>query len=200
LKLVGSADAPLEPWLEAAGGPAAEPGKTGEVTLDLEPGRYWYFSTESGEGEGAKSDSELGMKGELTLEGDSGAEFPVAAPASILASDYHFKFDGFEAGENTIAFRNAGQQLHHALFFPLLPGKTVEDAKQAFEAEGEPSGPPPVDFEKGVGTTVINPGQTMIVHLELPAGSYVAVCFMPDKGTAGPPHAAKGMLAELKVE
>lgn len=200
LAQVSSEDAPLEDWVEAAGGVGGTaPGQANEATLDLEPGTYWYFCTESSEaGEESVSHATNGMAGELTLVGDSGAEIPDAS-AEITAKDYSFDLDGLEAGANTVEFANEGKQIHHALLFPVAAGKTFDEAKAAFLSEEPPEGPPPVDFEKAVGTAVVNPGQRIVATMNLQKGTYVVVCFMPDKGTAGPPHLTKGMLTELKV-
>lgn len=200
LAQVSSEEAPLEEWVVAAGGVGATPpGQSNEVTLDLEPGAYWYFCTESSEvGEESVPHATGGMAGELTLVGDSGAEFPEAS-AEITADDYSFELDGLEEGDNAIEFSNEGKQLHHALLFPVAAGKTFAEAKEALLSEEEPEGPPPIDFENVVATAVVNPGQRMVVNIRLGKGTYAVVCFLPDKGTAGPPHATKGMLTELKV-
>jgi hypothetical protein len=200
LAQVTSEEAPLEDWVVAAGGVGATPpGQANEATLDLEPGTYWYFSTESsGEGEETVPDAAAGMAGELTLTGDSGAEFPDAS-AEIGAVDYSFDLDGLEEGDNSVEFSNEGKQLHHALLVPVAAGKTFATAKEALLSEEEPEGPPPVDFENAVATPVVSPGHRMVANMRLGKGTYVVVCFLPDKGTAGPPHATKGMIAELKV-
>ncbi len=66
-------------------------------------------------------------------------------------------------------------------------------------SEGEAGGPPPIDFAKGVGTTVIDGGIAQNISLDLKAGKYAVVCFISDRA-GGKPHAAKGMLEELTVE
>jgi hypothetical protein len=83
--------------------------------------------------------------------------------------------------------------------YPVAAGKTFADAKAALQSSEEPEGPPPIDFEHGSRTAVIDPGQTIVTSAELTKGTYVLFCFMPDKGTAGPPHVAKGMVAEAVV-
>ena len=205
LSEVESEDAPLSDWVDPPGGAShAVPGATTRSTLELEPdATYWYFCTESsgGEEEGTEEVSHAGngMAGEFTVEGDSGAELP-DAPASVTAKDYSFEVSGLKAGKNTIAFVNDGpEQIHHALFFPVVEGKTFEDAKAALTSEEETEGPPPVDFENGVGTTVMGADHSMVVELDLKPGTYALICFMPDKGTAGPPHASKGMLTEVTI-
>lgn len=187
-------------WIKtAAGVGSTAPGKTGRVTVELPAGKYFYFCTESsGEDENSVQHATNGMSGEITLTGDTGAALP-ETDASVTASEYKFDVEGLKAGENTFTFANGGKQLHHVLALPIAAGKTIDDVKAAFASEQEPSGPPPVDFEKAVGTAVVGPGQSEVVTWNLPAGDYAMVCFMSDYDTQGPPHASKGMLQELKV-
>ena len=56
--------------------------------------------------------------------------------------------------------------------------------------EGD-NGPPPVDFEKLQGTTVLDAGREQIDELELAAGRYALVCFLTNRA-GGPPHARAG--------
>lgn len=39
--------------------------------------------------------------------------------------------------------------------FPYLEGATLADVKQVFMQEGEPAGPPPLDFEGIAGSAVL---------------------------------------------
>ena len=201
LEVVGSEDAPVPRWVQnGAGLGLVRPGETISATVDLEPGTWWYFCSESSgeDGEERISHAANGMSGEFTVEGESGAELP-ATDASVTAADYRFDIAGLKAGENTFTFENAGKNLHHALAFPIAEGKTFADAQTFLTTEGEPTGPPPVDFENSVGTAVIGPGQSQVVTWDLKPGSYAVLCFMPDYETAGPPHVAKGMITELKI-
>ena len=201
-----SEESPIGDWVKAAGGPPhTVRNATSRATMELEPGAtYWYFCTESsgGDEEGSEEIGHAtnGMSGEFTVaDEESGAELPDAA-ATITAKDYSFEISGLKAGKNTVTFANEGpKQLHHALLFPIAEGKSFAEAKTFLMSDEEPDGPPPVDFDNGVGTTVLGAGKTMVVDLEVNAGSYALICFMPDLGTAGPPHAAKGMITEVTV-
>jgi hypothetical protein len=99
----------------------------------------------------------------------------------------------------SVTFDNAGEELHHAIAAPINDGKTIADVKEFFMTEGgPPSGPPPVDFEGGFGTAVLDGGAKEVADLELKAGRYAFVCFIPDRA-GGPPHIAKGMLQEIEI-
>ena len=195
---VSDDDAPMATWLEhAMGAGTVAPGQTAKVTVELKPDtEYGFFCTEQSEEGGAHA--QHGMSGTFTTGDDSGAEMPEGT-ASVVTDEYGFTFDGLQAGANTIAFTNEGEMLHHVLLVPLAEGATFEQAKEALMSEEEPEGPPPVEFEKGVFSAVAGTGDTIVYEANLAAGKYVAICFMPDKGTAGPPHIAKGMIQEVDV-
>jgi hypothetical protein len=166
----------------------------------LAPGRYAIADDESTEGEGeGKSFADLGAKGEFTVTGEaSDADLPVQ-PATLTAKEYSFEFAGLKAGANKVRFENTGKQLHHAIMFPIARGKTIADAKKAFTSDSPPKGPPPVDFDNGLSTQVIDGGIAQNIELDLKAGKYAVVCFIQDR-EGGPPHVAKGMISELDVK
>jgi len=56
-----------------------------------------------------------------------------------------------------------------------------------------------VDFEGGVGTTVLDGGKKQVAELEFKKGKYAFVCFIQDR-KGGPPHVAKGMVQEVEVK
>lgn len=207
LKIVEAEEATKIPSFMQDGGGlgTVAPGKTGSATQVLAPGKWVIWDDEGGE-EGP-GNSELGAKGEFMVTGPaSDAELP-AQDATVTATDegegkekeYSFEFEGLKAGTNAVRFENTGDELHHALFFPMREGATIKEVEKAFASEDEPEGPPPVDFMGGVGTTVIDGGIEQNISLDLKAGKYAVVCFISDR-EGGKPHAAKGMLKELTVE
>ncbi|HEV2776231.1 MAG TPA: hypothetical protein VGV90_11625 [Solirubrobacteraceae bacterium] len=208
-EVVSEEGAPIPAWIEDGGGvPTVPPGETVSVTQVLAPGKYAIADDESEEGENGKSFADLGAKGEFMVTGEAvDVELP-AQPATLTATDdgggddgeYGFEFKGLKGGTNQVRFENTGEQLHHAIMFPINKGKTIEDAEKAFMEEGPPKGPPPVAFDKGVGTQVIDGGIAQNLTLELqPATNYAVICFIQDR-KGGKPHIAKGMIEELKVE
>ena len=210
LKIV-DAEEPQEipTWMQDGGGlGSVAPGASATATQVLAPGKYVIWDDEGGDE--APGNSELGAKGEFMVTGEpSDAELP-EVPATVTATDegtdgpeadetYSFEFEGLKAGTNQVRFENTGDQLHHALFFPMNEGATIKQVEEAFASEEEPEGPPPVDFMNARGTTVIDGGIAQNVSLDLEAGKYAVVCFISDRD-GGEPHAAKGMIEELTVE
>ena len=206
LKIVNADETKIPEWMQDGGGVSAvKPGATATATQVLAPGKYVIWDDEGGDDDDAPGHDELGAKGEFEVTGPAvDAELP-ARPATVTATDegtdgkkptYDFEFEGLKAGANQVRFENTGDQLHHALFFPIIGNKTIEQVEKAFASE---SGPPPVDFEKGVGTTVIDGGIAQNITLDLEAGRYAVICFLSDR-EGGKSHAELGMLKELTVE
>ncbi len=191
---------PFPSWLEEATGVGvAAPGRIAEATVELTEGTWAFFCTELTEQPSGPpvSHATHGMAGTFEVDGDASGVLP-ETDTTIATGEYTFDVKGIEAGENVVEFRNDGGMFHHVVAFPMTPGTTFADVQKAF-ASDDRSAPPPLDFTKGIGTAVLGPGQRLVTTLDLPVGDYVLICFIPDSGTAGPPHLAKGMLQELKL-
>lgn len=200
VEAVTSDGGPIPDWIEDGGGVApVEPGQTGTVSQVLAPGEYVVLDLfEPEEEENSQSNAELGSTAEFTVEGEpADAELP-ETEATITAEDYSFSAEGLQPGKNTIRFENTGEELHHAILFPINEGVEFSEVEEAFGSEEGPEGPPPVDFERQVGTAVIDGGIAQNVELELEEGRYAALCFIQDR-EGGPPHVAQGMISELTV-
>ena len=208
LKVVNTDAGKIPDWMQDGGGlGAVKPGTSATATQVLAPGKYAIWDDEGADGEDAPTFDELGAKGEFTVTGERGNAALPDVSATVTATDtfegddkeYDFEFSGLKAGKNEVRFENTGDELHHALFFPIAKGKTIKDVEEAFTSDEEPQGPPPVDFENGVGTAVIDDGVEQNIELDLKAGKYAVVCFTTDR-KGGKPHAEKGMIKELTVE
>ena len=72
--------------------------------------------------------------------------------------------------------------------------------KTFLASTGAPTGPPPVDYEKGAGSSVIEKSEgSLLAEITLVAGRYALVCFISDRA-GGAPHFTKGMLTEVVVK
>jgi plastocyanin len=185
--------APIPAWVHGAGGTGSTaPGASATATQDLKPGTYIVTDT-------AASDQGAKLKGafatvKVTGE-DAGGDLP-ASTATIEAFEYGFKASGLKTGKNTISFSNTGTQLHHVIAAPMKPGATLAQVKAAFTKS---NGNPPLDFDKVSGTAVLDGGAKQVTELDFAKpGKYALLCFLSDRA-GGPPHVAKGMVAEVDV-
>jgi hypothetical protein len=192
-------DAPIPTWVHGAGGvgtvgPGAPPG-VAWVKLDA-GATYFFFCTETTDDN--KKHSSLGMLGQLQMQGASPANALPAADATLVAKDYSFDIPGLKAGPNTIVFRNDGpNQLHHFVAAPITAGKTLDDVKAALASQN-PTGPPPLDFQKAVSVSATDPGQLLSARMTFAPGKYAFLCFLTDHA-GGPPHFTKGMISEYTI-
>jgi hypothetical protein len=189
LKITNADGGPIPSWLTDGGGiGTVKAGATGTTTQELPAGR-WILVPDTENDKVKPQTPVLEVTG-----GESGGALP-KTNATISASEYRFNSSGLKGGNNTVEFANDGKQLHHVIAFPLLPGKTLAQAKTFLTTE---KGQPPVDFENGVETTVIDGGQKQVVTMNLKSGKYALVCFIQDRA-GGPPHFNKGMISEATV-
>jgi len=187
-RILQSDGGPIPSFIHGAGGVGmVAPGESATATDVLEPGRYFVFDTEGG---GAA---------ELEVTGEAGDPQLPETEASITAEDYGFATEGLKPGSNEITFENVGEELHHVIASPINPGVDFEQVREFVTSDEEPSGRPPIDFESSVGTAVLDGGKSQVTELELRKGRYALLCFIQDR-KGGPPHVAKGMVAEVAVK
>jgi hypothetical protein len=127
-------------------------------------------------------------------EGSGGGELAHDG-GTITATEYAFESDGLKAGRNRVLFDNAGEEPHVIAAIGIKQGRPFEEAKRFFRTE---KGPPPIDESRAFSTAVVEGGVKQAVELDLEAGRYVLICFVPDR-KGGPPHVAKGMISEAEV-
>lgn len=185
---------PPPPWIEEAGGVnTPEPGGQSSATLMIEPGTYavvCFVDTPDKVPHLMK-----GMIKELTVTPSSGSVAATATPdVTVTLSDYTFSFSTpLTPGKHVLKVENTAAQHHEFVLFQLLPGKTMDDfAKWGADYKG----PMPAKAIGGVPGMVT--GQTEYVPMELTAGDYVAICFLPD-AKDGKAHMMHGMVMPLKV-
>lgn len=188
-------EGPIPGWIHGAGGAGVAP-PDGEAagTQILEPGTHYLIAEGSGDDAGPATAAKL----EVTGSGQEDAELP-EADARIVADEYSFETADLEAGSNTIKFENVGRELHHALAFPIQGDTPIAEVQQFFQGQGQQQGPPPIDFEGGFGTPVLDGGTAQTIELEIEPGRYALVCFIPNRA-GSPPHAALGMVNEIEIK
>ena len=113
---------------------------------------------------------------------------------TVRATEFAFDMPkSIPAGPTTFRLVNNGKEFHHLSIIKLEQGKTLADFTEAVK-----SGKPPEWAVAVGGPNAAVPGQTIAATMNLEAGEYVAICFIPSPGEQAP-HAAKGMIAPLTV-
>ncbi|MEA2901556.1 MAG: hypothetical protein QOH36_1443 [Actinomycetota bacterium] len=187
---------PVPDWISEGGGiGSVAPGQTGKASFKLSAGKHivWDDDTDAND----KNNGTRGGIAELDVEGTGSGDLPDAV-GTVSAKEYEFTVQNLKAGATTIRFENTGKEFHHFIAAPMTEGATLDQVKAFFAAEGEPPGPPPLDFEKGVGAPVLGAGNAMVANLLLKEGNYAMVCFINDRA-GGPPHFTLGMLQQVTV-
>lgn len=186
--------APLD-FVSWVGGPSmAAPGMAASATLSLRPGTYYWLCFVASPANGTPH-LEQGMIRPMVVEEGPSGELPEASNLLIL-SDYDFKFaQPLTPGRHTIRVRNHAAQPHEIVLVKLMPGKTLDDLMAWVEA-GEQGPPPAVPVG---GMQAVDQGVVANFDLELEAGEYGALCFVPDVKD-GRPHLAHGMIKQFRID
>lgn len=207
------------------GGPnAGAVGTTTNVIVDLTPGQYLVACLIPDEATGMPH-AAMGMLTPMEVTEAASASEP---PESDVAIDLvEFAFPGLSseiaAGKHTWAITDTGAQLHELVVYKMAEGVPYSVAASIFLAPPEASpeaspegmeempaemaspvaesspaagGPPP--FVGIGGIAPMNPGITNYLEIDLTAGDYFAICFIPDFET-GAPHFALGMIMPFTV-
>lgn len=221
IEIITSEDEKTPEWIHGAGGVGlTPPGQQGTTYINLPPGDYGVISLGAGGDEDAPPPATRGALAEFEVtEGEPG-ELPQAS-ATIVAKDegehkdaaegqdtgegeetedheHSFEATGLKPGSNTVLFDNRSEELHHAVLAPIIGDTTLEEVEEALASEEPPEGPPPVDFENAVITSVLDGETKQVTELELKEGRYALVCFISDR-EGGKPHAAEGMVEEVTI-
>ena len=220
IELFGKEAAPIPDWVSFPGGAGnTAPGQTVTATLNLRPGKYMTF--DGGDPDEGASKSSRGALAEFEVTAGEDGPLPASTATITAATDeaaeeaaeaaegtdehakhaHSFEISGLKAGKNRLRFVNKGKEDHHAVLFPIVPGKTIADVEKFFMQQGRPTGPPPVDFEGGASTAVTGGDTEQVADLVLAKpGKYAVVCFLTDRDGKGKPHFAEGMLEEADVK
>lgn len=182
------------PFVTFPGGPAViDPGQNLEVTINLTPGRYvvlCFVAGHDGVAHAAK-----GMVS-MTEVVDNKAR-PAATPkADLVITLRDFAFDmpaEIHAGQQTWRVVNEGPQPHELSLIKLAEGKTFDDVMAFMQ---NPAGAPP--FTDVGGMQALDKDAVGYVSMNLQAGNYVALCFVPDPASHKA-HAEMGMIKAFTI-
>lgn len=136
-----------------------------------------------------------------TASSDAGAvqtgSAPAGGPAEVAVTLGDFTIDvpaTVPAGPVRFTATNTGAEEHQMALVRLAEGETVDDVLAAVGAD------PVAAFEDLAfvgGPQGVAPGGTQAMEVDLPAGRYAALCFIPSPD--GVPHVMKGMVTELEA-
>lgn len=186
---------PPPAWATDAGGPnGAVPGQSAEATMTLEAGKYVLVCFIPSPGERAPHLMK-GMVRELTVTPAKSAAMAPKADVDMRLTDYAFTLSKpLAAGRHVVRVVNDAAQSHEFQLVRLAPGKTAMEV--AHWVEDGMKGPPP-GMPIG-GVTAVAKGRAVLVPVELSAGSYGLICFLPD-AKDGKPHFVHGMAQTFTV-
>ena len=196
--ITGNRPQEIPDWIQAYGGVGAtNPGETGTATVKLDEGHYVAVDDVKGGPQQPHA--------EFDVSGDNGADLP-DADATVTAAttdsddpahEYEWKDEGLKAGENTITFDSEGDEaLHILVAAPIQGNATIEDVAKDLDSNGPPRS---VDITKAVQTSIIDGGKQEVAKLNLQAGRYAFICFLPDRDEPDKPHYKEGLLKEVTV-
>ncbi len=172
------------------GGPGnIDPGQTGQAIVNL-PAGQWAVTPP-------------GNQPFATLTATAGTPGALAEPnAAVTITEIDFSFTGFEhvpAGPQIWKVVHKGTQ-PHMLVLLGVPASTTIAQIMALMSAPQNATPMPggLDFNalKDMGGVDLqSAGTTVWPVLNLPAGRYAALCFVPDPNKGGEPHAMEGMIS-----
>ncbi len=99
------------------------------------------------------------------------------------------------AGMTEMVLTNTGRELHHQQLMTVPEGMSSDDLIAGL-LSGE-AGPLPPGVAAAGGVGLIGPGATGRTTLNMTAGNYLIVCFIPN--AEGVPHMALGMVKPITV-
>lgn len=186
---------PPPAWAVFVGGPNTPTPQQGQVetAVDLAPGNYAVICVIP-DVDGAPHMMK-GMSKALTVTPAKTSATMPPSDLTLTLNDYEFNFSKpLTPGKHAVQIVNKASQMHEAVMFRLEPGKTGEDIAQWVESGMQ--GPPPAAPVAGISTMA--PGKDNTLMLDLSAGNYALICFVPD-AKDGKPHFAHGMIHNFKL-
>jgi len=177
---------------------AISPGDPERLIADLKTGEFLLDATEPADG--PPSTDVKYITHMFTADKAVGTTEPKADVTAEM-NDFAFVMpDEIKAGKQMWRVSNTGKQFH--LMLVLKPNENVnpEAVVKAMMDETQSGAPP---FEVVTEVAPMGDGQQQWVEVDLPPGTYVVVCPVPDvNATGGPPvsHLAHGMHKTLVVK
>jgi hypothetical protein len=186
---------------EMAGGTGAFTGPS-QAIIDLTPGEWIAWA---GFPDAPQPPVGLSVTGEAGATPAAGTE--PAADVTVTMFEYDFAVEGaLTPGSHVFAVTDVGAQPHE-MFMLRAPGPvTEEQVAQVLDMEmtgatpaPDTDLPNPEEFIPAAAMTPLSMGKTGWIPVNLEAGTYIMLCFVPDI-ESGMPHAYHGMYQVITVE
>jgi hypothetical protein len=166
------------------------PGRTFRTSVDLPPGSY-VAAAFGGRTRG------LGRFATFEVTGASTGGALPRADATIQMYDHGFRVPRRIDGDGTLRVDNIGRNEHFIVGIRLNRGVNPREVRRQLIAGQEPEGPPPGEFVSII--SVVSPGTSNVVDVDLRPGVYVIACFYADRASAGRDHSEFGMVRQVTV-
>ena len=165
------------------------------VTESLRPGTYYLVDLGNAPANGRPALTTLEVTGGRHHQHDG----DLTSDLTVTTADDRFPAPDTWPAAGTYTFANEDDTPHFMAMVPVQAG-TTDDQVQAALNDPTLTGPPSfaADGPSG-GNDVVSPGYSLQVAYDLPAGTYVLLCFVADEET-GMPHAAMGMHKVVVLE
>lgn len=159
--------------------------------VETHPARPGRFSTVLRAGHYLVLDQSGGGLARLTVTGSHVRRVHASHHGTVTAFSYGFGSSPRAlTAHGWIRLSNQSEQPHFVEFQRVKPGTTASMVRKTLAADA--SGTPSWTLKANLSSGVISPGNTEVMHVDLPAGRYVLLCWWPDDKT-GMPHALMGM-------
>lgn len=171
------------------------PGEARSGIVDLPAGTYLGFGTI------APWISIFEIEGDAIDAPDPEATLGV----ELTEMSFVWAQDAVPAGPGLLKVSNIGATLHDIQFYPVPDGTTTDHVMELFMLEegDAPSPENPLsalteeEFVPAAATSIIAPGVTSWLDIDLSPGTYMVMCPLPFP--SGPPHAMLGMIEIITV-
>jgi hypothetical protein len=172
------------------GGSLILPTKAMSVTVPLDKGTYYFFDYSD---LGVRTPRLHTIKAVGSFRWSPLPRFTAIVVATMQNDEPRFVTPTSLSTTQSFLFRNDSDEDHEVMFRPTQAGVT-DDYITAFYDAVLAGGPRPPSPWTGVqhGLQPVSPGLWAVVQIDLPAGPYAEICYVPDD-MSGIPHAYEGM-------
>jgi hypothetical protein len=169
-------------------------GRPWEMTARLAPGSYAFIDFGQN---GPKPNYANGLFKRFRIGSSPAVGAPPAAVGEIEMHDFRFDFRLPKpfAGHGIVKIPNLGKTSHEITLVRIDPGHTQQEVLELILAGATK---PPKWASLIELLSVLDPGRTAYVRLDLPPGRYVALCLL-DEPAAQKLHAQLGMIGNFDV-